>query len=157
MNFKEYTLYRLDYDPQGTPGEFRNSVSKLFSTLERPNNGNKKDDPNTNLNEAGCIPEGRYFCRPYSSKKFPGTFEIFGVRTKTSVLFHSGNCIDDSKSCVLMGKKIVNNVKHPSKHIVYKYWLSDSRAAFADFKRIMPKEGFFINITSKRTEEACRL
>ncbi len=152
-----YILFRTAYDDKGTPGEFRDENSKkLYSSLERPRNGNKKDDPKTKLNESGCIQEGTYLCVKYSSEKFPNTWEITGVKNKTNVLLHRGNCIDDSKSCIIIGERFSYNVKHPVTQIIYKYWLMSSKIAFSRFQKAMPKE-FYLKITSQETEDLCQL
>ena len=64
--------------------------------LERAWLGNK---PNIS-----CIPEGVYLCERVLSPKFGDTFEVLNVPGRTHILFHSGNTVDDSLGCLLLGK-----------------------------------------------------
>lgn len=49
------------------------------------------------------ISTGERMCRPYSSEKYPNTWEII-VDGRTKILFHWGNFFTDSEGCVLIGK-----------------------------------------------------
>jgi hypothetical protein len=152
-----FPIFRLTYDSKGTPGEFRNSKGlKLFATLERPRNGNKRDNKKTKENESGCIPEGTYLCKKYSSEKFPNTWEITGVEGRNRILFHRANNIFDLLGCVGIGERFAFNVAHPITKVNCKYWLLESKIAFERFQKIMPNE-FYLRINSQESEDLCRL
>ena len=49
------------------------------------------------------IPEGKYSCKQYSSKKYPNVVEILDVKGRTKILIHAGNYAKDTQGCVLLG------------------------------------------------------
>lgn len=68
-----------------------------FLTLELPNLDNHHD--------ISCIPLGRYICKRRASVITEGedTFEVMNVPNRSSILFHWGNTIKDTKGCILLG------------------------------------------------------
>jgi len=65
-------------------------------TLERPWLDNETD--------VSCIPPGIYTCKRFHSSKHPDTFQIMDVPGRTGVLFHTGNLMEHSAGCVLVGE-----------------------------------------------------
>jgi Family of unknown function (DUF5675) len=64
-------------------------------TLERPDKGNAPD--------VSCIPVGIYTCKRIISPKFGETFEVTGVPNRSNIEFHSGNVVEDSHGCIILG------------------------------------------------------
>ena len=68
---------------------------------------------------------GTYTCvrGTHQLKRGPAfeTFEITGVPSHSGILFHCGNCNDDSEGCVLLGKEIWHEM------------ITKSRETFATF------------------------
>jgi len=150
----QYTLIR-HYRKEATTGVLITSNGKkICQTLERPNFNNQKDNPNTPQNESSCIPEGTYFCKKYSSKKYPDTWEITGVKGRDSILFHCANYISELLGCIAICNQVIDmNPKEDPKQDPIKRWLaSQSRDGFAKFKKEMPKE-FILKIIS--TDSLC--
>ncbi len=70
----------------------------LCLTLELPFNFNT---PNIS-----CIPENIYLCSRKDSPKFGNTFEIVDVPYRTNILFHTGNTVEDTLGCILLGNSL---------------------------------------------------
>jgi len=94
---------------EGTLGVLFIDKELFCFTLEPPWRNNGVDS---------CIPVGSYVCKRFSSEKHPNTFEIRGVKGRSSILIHSGNTDVDSLGCILLGsviditsKKMVLNSK----------------------------------------------
>jgi hypothetical protein len=49
------------------------------------------------------IPEGKYQCLPYSSKKYPDVVELQNVKNRSKILIHAGNYPNDTQGCILLG------------------------------------------------------
>lgn len=64
----------------------------------------KRPFANTLEHPFKLIPTGEYMCKPYSSPKYPNTWEII-VEGRTKILFHWGNFFTDSEGCILVGEK----------------------------------------------------
>jgi hypothetical protein len=71
--------------------------NNLFFTLERPWLNNQRS--------VSCIPEGSYEVTPFNSLKHPKTFHVQNVPQRGGILIHSGNVIEHSKGCILIGLK----------------------------------------------------
>lgn len=84
-----------DYGTFGVMSDLDKNIP-IHTTLERVWKNNESF--------VSCIPEGEYLCKRYSSKAYPDTFEITGVRGRTVCLFHQGNIDDHSEGCVLLGE-----------------------------------------------------
>jgi hypothetical protein len=82
-----------------------------------------------NITFVSCIPEGEYACKRYSSPKYPDTWEIVGVPSRTVILFHVGNTKDDFQGCigVGLGLGVVNS----------KWAVTASGMAFSQFKEYL--------------------
>lgn len=90
-------LVRLEEAPDGTFGALLIDGVIFCCTLEPPDLNNKVNVSN--------IPPGLYVCKRVNSPKYGETFEITNVPGRTHVLFHSGNVVDHTKGCVLLGEK----------------------------------------------------
>lgn len=91
------TLKRIAMNDHGTFGVLTDNHTPLALTLERPWLQNRAD--------VSCIPEGNYICKRVRSPKFGDTFEVADVPGRTHILFHSGNTMDHTKGCVLVGQR----------------------------------------------------
>ena len=88
------------YTPFGVLGNLKlrhHEDSREFWTVEKPWIHNRRD--------VSCIPEGRYLCRRYESRKHGLTFEIENVCRRSYILFHKGNKVKDVKGCLAIGEK----------------------------------------------------
>ena len=90
-------LLRVGQSRRGTFGVLRHGQVPFVLTCERP----------WENNQAGlsCIPAGRYRCRRVRSPKFGLTFEVCDVPGRSHILFHSGNTIEDTEGCILVGEE----------------------------------------------------
>lgn len=153
LMIKRFTLIR-DYKTEATIGVLIDPATgkHICKTLERPNLSNQKDNPKTAANESSCIPEGVYVCKKYSSAKYPDTWEVTGVPNRDNILFHSANYVSQLLGCIATATTIQDmNPKNDPKQEPAKRWLaSQSRDAFAKFKKAMPKE-FELEVTSNTT------
>jgi len=68
-----------------------------------------------------CIPEGKYSCKPYSSKKYPYVTQVTDVENRDKILIHKGNYHWDVKGCILIGNSFKEKitVKKGSTAVVY--------------------------------------
>ena len=89
-------LMRVEQGDDGTFGVLRLDGEAYCVTLEPPDKGNAQN--------ISCIPEGVYECRRTVSPRFGETFEVIDVPQRTSILFHAGNVVRDTRGCVLLGR-----------------------------------------------------
>lgn len=87
-------ILRLEQTHQGTIGVLL-FLGELFCNTLEPNPGNI---------HRFLIPEGVYYTerRIKPEAKFPDTFELY-VPGHTSVLYHWGNVLQDTKGCIILG------------------------------------------------------
>ncbi|MGL4296253.1 MAG: DUF5675 family protein [Aestuariivirga sp.] len=90
-------LLRVGSSRRGTFGVVRHGAVPFVLTLERPWLDNQAG--------VSCIPAGRYRCRRVRSPKFGITFEVCDVPGRSHILFHSGNTIEDTEGCILVGEE----------------------------------------------------
>ena len=64
-------------------------------TLERPWVFNER--------KVSCIPTGQYLVKRHVSPKFGQCFKIQDVKGRSDILIHSGNVVNDTLGCVLVG------------------------------------------------------
>ena len=98
-------LIRVGSSNRGTFGVLRHGQVPFVLTLERPWQDNERN--------VSCIPAGRYRCRKIRSPKFGNTYEICEVPGRTNVLFHSGNTIEDTQGCILVGEEFSGTWDRP--------------------------------------------
>ena len=73
---------------------------KMFFALELPWLENKRN--------VSCIPTGIYKINKHISPKFGDCFSIKNVKNRSDILIHSGNSINDTQGCILVGCDINN-------------------------------------------------
>ena len=71
-----------------------NSILQL-QTLERPWIFNER--------KVSCIPTGTYLVKPHVSPKFGKCFKVQDVKGRSDILIHSGNVVNDTLGCILVG------------------------------------------------------
>ena len=90
-------LIRLEEDEiYGTFGVLKINKKVFCVTLEPPDKENQQS--------VSSIPVQQYICRRYSSAKYPSTFQVTNVPSRTKVLFHAGNTVDHTMGCILLGQ-----------------------------------------------------
>ena len=88
-------IIRVEQGPSGTFGVLKINGECVCLTLERPWEDNR---PNVS-----CIPSGTYICKRVNSPHHGITYEVMDVPCRSAILFHTGNTIDDSQGCILIG------------------------------------------------------
>ncbi len=90
-------LYRLEQSVRhGTFGVLLIDGKSFCVTLEPPDQDNQSN--------ISSIPAGEYNCVRYDSPKYGDTFQILYVPNRDFILFHSGNVVEHTKGCVLLGQ-----------------------------------------------------
>ncbi|MGE4520642.1 MAG: DUF5675 family protein [Desulfobacteraceae bacterium] len=97
MGRKVVELIRLEESDQGTFGVLKIDKEMFCLTLEQ-------DDEENMVNESS-IPAQQYICRRVDSDKYGDTFEVTGVPGRSHILFHSGNFVENTKGCILLGSE----------------------------------------------------
>lgn len=92
----ELTLKRISWSVLGTHGVLFMGAKPLCVTLELPWRDNNHD--------TSCIPVGRYRCTKYSGSRFRDVFAVRDVPGRSGVLIHSGNSLNDTRGCILVGQ-----------------------------------------------------
>lgn len=77
-----------------------------------------------------AIPDGTYDCIPHSGPKFQNVWEVTNVPGHSAILLHSGNTIDDTHGCVMVGSYLAN--------INGKRGLANSRLTLSNLREILP-------------------
>lgn len=93
------------YDRGFTIGALSDDKGRLDNTtiytLELPNINNQRF--------VSCIPEGEYILKKHISPKFGKCFKVFDnngideVCDRSNILVHSGNVVNDTLGCILVG------------------------------------------------------
>ena len=76
-----------------TIGKLYDGKELICHTVERPWLNNARNE--------SCIPAGEYVVKLTNSPRFGVTYEAKDVPSRTHILFHKGNSIDDSLGCIL--------------------------------------------------------
>ena len=127
-------IVRIEQTDEGTLGLIRRDNKIIGCTYELPWNNNT---PNLS-----CIPEGKYMCKRYKSEKYGKTFKVLDVDNRTDILFHRGNCKEDTKGCILIGEYFGTLLGMRA--------VLNSKYAFANFKEELEdvKDYFYLDIIS---------
>ena len=92
-------LIRLEEnDPWGTIGVLRIQKEVFCWTLEPPDRWNEKGKSN--------IPAQQYIAKRHVSPRFGETFMIVDVPGRDHILFHSGNTVEDTEGCIILGSEV---------------------------------------------------
>ena len=83
-----------------TYGVFCYGLIPFAVTLELPDKNNHP--------EISCIPTGEYTCKPYSSEKYPNTWQVMDVTGRSLILIHKGNFLLDIRGCIAIGEKFTD-------------------------------------------------
>lgn len=83
-----------------------------------------------------CIPKGYYIIKLYSSPKFGSTYIITDVKNRNLILFHSGNTIEDTEGCIVLGESF-SNKKQLGIGETNQLVLSRSREAHKEFMSVL--------------------
>jgi hypothetical protein len=108
-------------------------ADRTYHVLERPWRNNQ-------CNES-CIPSGVYeakFLAQTDSGKYRNVYELQAVPGRSGILIHSGNVVDDTRGCLLIGLARGNQDGKPA--------VLDSRAALAELARLTDGENFVLKI-----------
>lgn len=114
-------LLRVGQSGRGTFGVIRFGAVPFVLTLERPWQDNQQN--------VSCIPAGRYRCERIRSPKFGWTFEVKNVPNRSHVLFHSGNTLEDTHGCILVGEEFSGTWDKPT--------LASSQRGFLEFLNLL--------------------
>jgi hypothetical protein len=114
-------LLRVGQSGRGTFGVIRFGAVPFVLTLERPWQFNEQN--------LSCIPTGRYRCERVRSPKFGWTFEVKNVPNRSHVLFHSGNTLEDTHGCILVGEEFSGTWDKPM--------LASSQRGFMEFLNLL--------------------
>lgn len=132
------------YDKEGTCGKLIIDGQVFCRTLERPQNGNLRDDPKTKANDSGCIPEGLYEVLRDKTGRFQ-YYSVQNVPNRANIEMHPANSIDDLLGCIGLGEDILLN------QYGYKFWLTNSKKTCDKLLANYPN-GFDLKITSEDSE-----
>jgi hypothetical protein len=96
-------LIRLEESKEGTFGVLKINKEVFCLTLEQ-------NDEENQINKSS-IPAQQYICERVNSPKYGDTFEVSAVPGRSQILFHSGNFIEHTKGCILLGSEFgkINN------------------------------------------------
>lgn len=89
------------------------------------------------------IKAGRYKLVPYSSKRYPGVYELQNVPGRSKILIHVGNYHENTEGCLMPGKKWgVLADKH--------YYVRESKKALNEiFSEIVNSKLIYVVITNE--------
>ena len=73
----------------------KNNLIVQLQTLERPWIFNER--------KVSCIPTGTYLVKRHVSPKFGQCLKVQDVKGRSDILFHSGNVVNDTLGCILVG------------------------------------------------------
>ena len=104
----------------------KNNLILQLQTLERPWIFNER--------KVSCIPTGTYLVKRHVSPKFGQCFKIQDVKGRSDILIHSGNVVNDTLGCVLVGLTS-SSVDYSSSAVIY-----NSRKAMAVLLALIEKE-----------------
>ena len=127
----KYVLYRIQETKAGMRGEFQIDGLIACHTLEEPWRDNQS--------RISCIPPGNYICKKHNGTHFKDVWEITGVPGRQAILIHSGNTLDDTEGCVLVGLNITAQ------------WVGRSRDALQMLRNRLP-DTFPLKVSSLPTK-----
>lgn len=117
-------LHRVLSSPDGTFGVLTYKSKPLCVTCENPWFNNQRN--------VSCIPNGNYDCVENDSPKFGKTWWLKDVPKRSEIIIHSGNTINHTEGCVLVGRHFGNLGDLPA--------VLDSKSTMAMLRRELPSE-----------------
>lgn len=144
LGMKTIRLIRTSTSVHGTEG-ILSCDNLLLYTLELPWRDNT---PNIS-----CIPAAKYQVAPRRSPKFGDTYHVQDVPQRTHILIHAGNFAGDTtqhlkshvQGCILVGRQ--------RGFIGHQRAVLSSRLAMNDFRDLMDKEPFQLEIIQTYSTE----
>jgi len=124
-------LIRLEETGQGTIGVLKINKIVFCFTLEPPDN--------ENLSNVSNIPAQQYNVSPYSSIKYPDVYIVDDVPNRSKILFHSGNIVDHTAGCILLGESLGKLQGNRA--------ILNSGKTFDKFKAILQNEGHHLTVS----------
>lgn len=91
-------LIRFKKDEKVTLGMLYLNQKFFCFTLELPWKDNQEN--------ISCIPDGEYPVSRRQSPKFGPCFAVDGVKSRSDILIHVGNTVEDSHGCILVGNGV---------------------------------------------------
>ena len=104
----------------------KNNLIVQLKTLERPWIFNER--------KVSCIPTGTYLVKRHNSPKFGQCLKVQDVKGRSDILFHSGNVVNDTLGCILVGLS-AGTVDDSNTAMIY-----NSRKAMAVLLALIDKE-----------------
>lgn len=96
-------LIRLEEADIGTFGVLKVNKQVRFYTLEPPDFENEA--------YISSIPCQQYLMKRYTSPRHGLTFKVITVPHRSDILFHTGNWLDQTEGCILLGLTLINSPK----------------------------------------------
>lgn len=96
-------LIRLEETEEGTLGVLKINKRVRVFTLEPPDKENEV--------RISSIPCQQYLVERYHSPHHGHTFRVKNVPGRSGILFHTGNNLDDTEGCILLGLSQVSRPK----------------------------------------------
>lgn len=124
------SIIRSKKTKYGTFGIFYINDDPLCLTLEDPWNNNKVG--------VSCIPEGTYKVSKHTGLKYKDVWILHDVPGRTAILIHSGNTIDDTRGCILVGNSFGKVKGMPA--------ILDSQSTLNMLRAVLP-DSFVLTIT----------
>lgn len=88
-------IIRIEEGIDGTFGVLKLNGLCFCLTLELPDKCNQRN--------ISSIPRGDYTCLPTVSPKYGFTYMVSGVPGRSGILFHTGNTVEDTEGCIMVG------------------------------------------------------
>ncbi len=89
-------IIRLEDSEDGVFGVLKINKKVFCVTLELPDR--------LNAQNISCIPAQQYICKRFDSSRYGKTWQATNVPGRCGVLFHSGNIVDHTWGCILLGE-----------------------------------------------------
>lgn len=117
-------LTRVCSSDKGTFGVLCMDEKPLCTTCEDPWQNNAAS--------ISCIPLGVYKCRKHTGPRFKDVWEVTNVPNRSAILIHTGNTINDTHGCILVGRCFSSLGGYPA--------VLQSQDAMAELRSKLPDE-----------------
>lgn len=115
-------LHRIAQSDKGTFGVLVWEEIPIAVTCEDPWNNNERG--------RSCIPVGDYQCVPHDGAKYKGVWRLENVPDRDAILIHSGNTIENTEGCILVGSSFSTLNGLPS--------ITNSLATLERLRKVLP-------------------